>query len=92
LGDYQHVLHDAIELEELEGTASVHVPPTWDGDDMSAVLIIDWSTEQGKSECCFPRLPGPGVAAASLCLIVALLPSRRERWFFTRRDLRSGGL
>ncbi len=78
IGDYLHVLHDAVELEELEGTASVHVPPTWDGDDMSAVLIIDWSTEQGKSECCFP-LPSPGVAAASLCLIVALLPSRRER-------------
>ncbi len=79
IGDYLHVLHDAVELEELEGTASVHVPPTWDGDDMSAVLIIDWSTEQGKSECCFHGLPAPGVAAASLCLIVALLPSRRER-------------
>ncbi len=79
IGDYLHVLHDAVELEELEGTASVHVPPAWDGDDISAVLIIDWSTEQGRSECCFPRLPGPGVAAASLCLIVALLPSRRER-------------
>ncbi len=78
IGDYLHVLHDAVELEELEGTASVHVPPTWDGDDMSAVLIIDWSTEQGKSECCFP-LPGPGVAAVLLCFLVAGLPSRRER-------------
>ncbi len=79
LENYLHVLHDAVELEELEGTASVHVPPAWDDDDMSAVLIIDWSTEQAKSECCFRDLPGPGAVAASLCLIVALLPSRRER-------------
>lgn len=77
LEDYLHVLHDAVELEEMEGTASVRVPPAWDGDDMSVVLIIDWSNEQAKSE--FPRLPAPGVAAVSLCLIAALLPSRRER-------------
>lgn len=79
VGDYLHVLHDAVELEQLEGNASVHVPPAWDGDDMSAVLIIDWSIEQEESKCCSPLLPGPGVAAASLCFIVALLPSRRER-------------
>ncbi len=79
LEDYLHVLHDAVELEEMEGTASVRVPPAWDGDDMSVVLIIDWSNEQAKSECCFHGLPAPGVAAASLCLIAALLPSRRER-------------
>ena len=79
IGDYLHVLYDAVELEELEGTASVHVPPAWDGDDIAAGQIIGWSTERGGAECCFPRLPGPGIAAASLCLIVALLPSRRER-------------
>ena len=77
LEDYLHVLHDAVELEEMEGTASVHVPPAWDGNDMSVVLIIDWSNEQAKSE--FPRLPAPGVAAVLLCFLVAGLPSRRER-------------
>jgi len=76
--DYLHVLHDAIELDGLEGSMIVESPPAWDGDDVSAVLLIDWS-KRGPSVCCSPFLPGPGVVAVLLCLLVASLPSRRER-------------
>ena len=76
VGDYLHVLHDAVELNALEGTASALVPVAWDGDDVSVILLIDW-TDRGPRACC--ALPGPGFAAVLLCFLVALLPSRRER-------------
>ena len=76
VGDYLHVLHDAVELNSLEGTASALVPVAWDGDDVSVILLIDW-TDRGPRACC--ALPGPGSAAVLLCFLVALLPSRRER-------------
>jgi hypothetical protein len=75
VGDYLHVLHDAVELNALEGTASALVPVAWDGDDVSVILLIDW-TDRGPRACC--ALPGPGFAAVLLCFLVALLPSRRE--------------
>jgi len=76
VSDYPHVLHDAVELNALEGTASALVPVAWDGDDVSVILLIDW-TDRGPRACC--ALPGPGFAAVLLCFLVALLPSRRER-------------
>ena len=76
VGDYLHVLHDAVELNAQEGTASALVPVAWDGDDVSVILLIDW-TDRGPRACC--ALPGPGFAAVLLCFLVALLPSRRER-------------
>ena len=76
VGDYLHVLHDAVEINALEGTASALVPVAWDGDDVSVILLIDW-TDRGPRACC--ALPGPGFAAVLLCFLVALLPSRRER-------------
>jgi len=76
VSDYLHVLHDAVELNALEGTASALVPVAWDGDDVSVILLIDW-TDRGPRACC--ALPGPGSAAVLLCFLVALLPSRRER-------------
>ena len=76
--DYLHVLHDAIELDGLEGSMIVESPSAWDGDDVSAVLLIDWS-KRGPSVCCGPSLPGPGMVAVLLCFLVASLPSRRER-------------
>ena len=76
VSDYLHVLHDAVELNSLEGTASALVPVAWDGDDVSVILLIDW-TERGPRACC--ALPGPGFAAVLLCFLVALLPSCRER-------------
>ena len=79
VGDYLHVLHDAIELDGLEGSMIVESPPAWDGDDVSAVLLIDWSSKGPSVGDSTPFLPGPGLAAVLLCLIVASLPSRRER-------------
>ena len=76
--DYLHVLHDAIELDGLEGSMIVESPSAWDGDDVSAVLLIDWS-KRGPSVCCGPSLPGPEMVAVLLCFLVASLPSRRER-------------
>ncbi len=79
VGDYLHVLHDAIELDGLEGSMTVESPPAWDDDDVSAVLLIDWSRRGPSVGDSTPFLPGPGLAAVLLCLIVASLPSRRER-------------
>ena len=79
MGDYLHVLHDAVELEGSEGTGLVQVPSAWDGDDVSVVLLIDWSSH--ATDCCGPDwpLPGPGIASILICLCAALLPSRRKR-------------
>jgi hypothetical protein len=79
VGDYLHVLHDAIELDGLEGSVTVESPPAWDDDDVSAVLLIDWSRRGPSVGDSTPFLPGPGLAAVLLCLIVASLPSRRKR-------------
>jgi len=79
MGDYLHVLHDAIELDGLDGTGLAQVPTAWDGDDVSVVLLIDWSSP--LTECCgyvWP-LPGPGIVAILMCFLTALLPSRRKR-------------
>ena len=77
--DYLHVLHDAIELDGLEGSMIVESPSAWDGDDVSAVLLIDWSRRGPSVGDSTPFLPGPGLVVVLLCLIVASLPSRRER-------------
>ena len=72
-------LHDAIELDGLEGSVTVESPPAWDDDDVSAVLLIDWSRRGPSVGDSPPFLPGPGLAAVLLCLIVTSLPSRRKR-------------
>ncbi len=79
VGDYLHVLHDAVELDGPEGTASAQVPTAWDGDDVSVLLLIDWTSP--TTECCGSNwsLPGPGLTIVLLCFLGALLPSRRER-------------
>ena len=79
VGDYLHVLHDAVELDGPEGIGSAQVPAAWDGDDVPVLLLIDWTS--ATTECCGPNwpLPGPGLATVLLCFLAALLPSRRER-------------
>ena len=79
IGDYLHVLHDAIELDGLEGTGLAQVPTAWDGDDVSVVLLIDWTSP--SMDCCGSNwpLPGPGIVTTLTCFLVALLPSRRKR-------------
>jgi len=79
IGDYLHVLHDAIELNRLEGTGLAQVPAAWDGDDVSVLLLIDWSSP--TIDCCGPDwpLPAPGIFTVLICFLAALLPSRRKR-------------
>ena len=79
VGDYLHVLHDAVELDGPGGIGSAQVPAAWDGDDVSVLLLIDWTS--ATTECCGSNwpLPGPGLATVLLCFLAALLPSRRER-------------
>ena len=79
IGDYLHVLHDAIELNDLEGTGLAQVPAAWDGDDVSVLLLIDWSSP--TIDCCGPDwpLPAPGIFTVLICFLAALLPSRRKR-------------
>ena len=79
IDDYLHVLHDAIELNGLEGTGLAQVPAAWDGDDVSVVLLIDWASH--TMDCCGPDwpLPGPGIVTVLICFLTALLPSRRKR-------------
>ena len=80
VGDYLHVLHHAVELDDSSGDMSVQVPQVWDGDDMYTVLIVDWEYTDEIKPCCGPfPVPGPGFAAALVCFILALLPSRRKR-------------
>ena len=80
VGDYLHVLHHAVELDDSSGDMSVQVPQVWDGDDMYAVLIVDWEYTDEIKPCCGPfPVPGPGFAAALVCFMLALLPSHRKR-------------
>ncbi|MEC7686182.1 MAG: hypothetical protein VX184_03140 [Candidatus Thermoplasmatota archaeon] len=71
---YHHVLHEAHDFEGLNGSSILNIPAVWDGDDLSVVLLIDWSyPEEPKSP-----LPAPGVLAALASMLVAAA-SRRQR-------------
>jgi len=71
---YLHVLHETYEFDGLSGTSAVDIPMVWDGDDLSVVLLIDWSyPEEADSP-----LPAPGVLAALACMMAAAV-SRRQR-------------
>lgn len=77
LEDYVHVAHSAVQLEGTNGTAELDVPMAWDGEDMKAVLLIDWDIE-------YPPAPGigsplPAVGIASLLSMLAAVPLARAR-------------
>ena len=76
LGDYHHVLHESIMLEGSNSSLTTEVPMTWDGNDMNAILLIDWEIENNESG--FP-LPGVGIATfLSLLVAVPLARANRE--------------
>jgi len=77
---YKHVLHevvpdpmeDGLAPEWHYGEAGLLIPPPWDGDDMSVVLVIDWEIPAtDKSNI----LPAPAVSTL-LCFLAALVPVR----------------
>ncbi len=75
LEDYVHVAHSAVQLEGTNGTAELDVPMAWDGEDMKAVLLIDWDIE-------YPPAPGigsplPAVGIASLLSMLVAVPLAR---------------
>ena len=79
IGDYIHVLHDAVPLDGPIGSTVIDVPPAWDGDDMSAVLLVDWSLEPSPPEpgIVGKIIPAPSVAIL-VCMLAALVPRRRS--------------
>ena len=71
---YHHVLHQAHEFDGLSGTSTLDIPAVWDGDELSVVLLIDWSYPEEPDS----PLPAPGVLAALASILVAAA-SRRQR-------------
>ena len=77
LEEYIHVNHAAVQLSGFNGTETIDVPSAWDGEDMNAVLLIDWEVEQDQGRDIFGNLPGIGVA--SLFSLLAAAPLVRSR-------------
>jgi len=78
VGDYVHVLHEAVPLDGLMGSAVIDIPPAWDGEDLSAVLLVDWSIEPSPTEPGIVEniIPAPS-AAILICMLAALVPRQR---------------
>ncbi len=77
--NYSHVLHQAVKLNpdayqnfSVRESIEVIAPTPWDGDDMSAILILDWSSLQEEKS---NSLPAPAVSAL-LLMLAALVPRR----------------
>ena len=71
---YHHVLHEAYEFDALTDDASLDIPAVWDGDDLSVVLLIDWSYPEEPDS----PLPATGPMAALMCMLAAA-SARRQR-------------
>jgi glutaredoxin len=77
-GDYLHVLHEAVQLDGLNGSTAIDVPTAWDGNDLSAILLVDWEVESDILVVDDGYvIPAPGVATL-LCMLAALVPRRRS--------------
>ena len=63
-------------LEGSNSSLTTEVPMTWDGDDMNAILLIDWEIENNESGF---HLPGVGIGTfPSLLVAVPLARANRE--------------
>ena len=72
-GNYSHVLHEAVNIGPLNASSILYNPPeTWDGDDMTVVLLVDWSTPSPSDG---NPLPAPALSTL-LCMLAALVPRR----------------
>ena len=65
--EYPHVVHEAIARGSDRGRLSVEVTTTWDGDDMKAILLVDWEIVHDEA-----RNPNP-LPAAGLSTLLSLL-------------------
>ena len=75
--NYLHVNHQANQVSGTNGTAIIEIPETWDGEDMKAVLIIDWEIEKEGGNGFHDSLPGIGIA--TLLSLLAAVPLVRTR-------------
>ena len=75
-GNYSNILVDTIQLPSLQGEISLTIPEAWDGDDISAILVIDWetSTPETTPDKAVPAL-GPSLL---ICLLAILVPRRNN--------------
>ena len=74
--NYLHVNHQANQVSETNGTAILEIPETWDGEDMKAVLLIDWEIEKEGGNGFHDSLPGIGTA--TLLSLLAAVPLVRS--------------
>ena len=51
LGDYHDVVRDMVELDDNSGSMNYTLPAAWDGEDLSLVLVHQWS-EELEIACC----------------------------------------
>ncbi|MBJ29482.1 MAG: hypothetical protein CMB61_05455 [Euryarchaeota archaeon] len=91
--NYSHVLHHAVKLNpeahqnfSVKESIEVIAPTPWDGDDMSVILILDWSSQQEEKS---NSLPAPAVSA--LLLMLAALVPRRHKYSFEQDETPSMG-
>tara|TARA_B100001250_G_scaffold86148_1_gene71269 strand:+ start:2086 stop:3081 length:996 start_codon:yes stop_codon:yes gene_type:complete len=66
---YHHVLHHVILLDGLDGSMEYTYPSTWDGDDMTAILIVDWLEEENEDNF----FPGPSMILTIFCFLISSL-------------------
>jgi len=59
LGDYHDVVRDMIELNGNSGSMNYTLPLAWDGEDLSLVLVHQWS-EESLIACCDVSPPEDG--------------------------------
>ncbi len=79
LEDYLHVNHAASQLSGTNGTEILDIPETWDGEDMKAILLIDWEIQKEGGNSFHDSLPAVGIATLlSLLAAVPLVRSRRQ--------------
>lgn len=79
LEDYLHVNHAASQLSGTNGTEILDIPETWDGEDMKAILLIDWEIEKEGGNSLHDSLPAVGIATLlSLLAAIPLVRSGRQ--------------
>ncbi len=72
--NYSHVLHEAVNIGPSQNGSILMEPPrTWDGDDLTVVLVIDWQTFDIENS-----LPAPAVSTL-LCMLAAFAPRRQHQ-------------
>jgi thiol-disulfide isomerase/thioredoxin len=75
-GNYSHVLHEAVNIgSQNESSILLDPPEPWDGDDMSVILLVDWTTRSPSTGD--NSLPAPALSTL-LCMLAALVPRRNR--------------